>query len=63
MEGYPDVAAAAEGLGIDHRFIARCEIERGSRLQNAKEVLRYARYRTLLNDRVRLLAALEESGQ
>ncbi|MBZ7924318.1 hypothetical protein [Ensifer adhaerens] len=62
MKGHPDVAAATERLGINYRFIPRCEIERGSRLQNAKDMLRYARYRTPLNDRVRLLAALEESG-
>ncbi|MBZ7924994.1 hypothetical protein LAC81_30110 [Ensifer adhaerens] len=61
-EGNPAVTAAAARLGIDHRFIPRSEIERGFRLQNAKDILRYARYRTPLNDRVRVLAALEENG-
>lgn len=62
VRGDPALTAAAEHFGIDHRFFPRSEIERGFRLQNAKDMLRYARYRTPLNDRVRLLAALEENG-
>jgi len=58
----PSVTAAVARLGLDCRFVPRCEIERGFRLQNAKDMLRYAKCRTPLNDRVRLLAALDEAG-
>ena len=47
---------------LHHRYVARAEIETGCRLANAKDLLRYAHFRTPLNDRMRLLAALEEAG-
>jgi hypothetical protein len=61
----PDLAVISEGAAcsrIHHHFVSRAEIEIGCRLANAKDLLRYARYRTPLNDRIRLLAALEEAG-
>lgn len=45
-----------------HEFVTAHEIEAGFRLQNAKDLLRYARWRTPLGDRLRLLAALDEHG-
>lgn len=62
QEGSPDITEAAAIAGIRHRFVTRKEIEAGYRLQNARDLLRYANYRTPLNDRVRLLAALDEMG-
>ncbi|MFJ6326116.1 MULTISPECIES: hypothetical protein [Hyphomicrobiales] len=58
-------AAVSEGAAcshIHHRFISRGEIEEGWRLANAKDMLRYAHYRTPLNDRLRMLAVLDEVG-
>lgn len=62
QEGSPDITEAAAIARIHHKFITRKEIETGFRLQNARDLLRYANYRTPLNDRVRLLAALDEMG-
>lgn len=60
--GRPDITESAALAGLRHRFVAREEIEAGFRLQNARDLLRYANFRTSLNDRVRLLAALDEAG-
>jgi hypothetical protein len=49
-------------LNRAHRFVPRLAIEDGYRLQNSKDLLRYAFCRTSLDDRVRLLAALDEAG-
>ncbi len=61
-EGDASVSEGAACSRIHHRFVPREEIEAGCRLVNAKDMLRYANYRTPLNDRMRLLAALEEAG-
>jgi hypothetical protein len=61
-EGSPDITEAAAIAGILHRFEFRQNIEAGCRLHNARDLLRYANYRTPLNDRVRLLASLDEVG-
>ena len=61
-EGEVGVSEAAACSHIHHRFVPREEIETGCRLANAKDMLRYANYRTPLNDRMRLLASLEEAG-
>lgn len=61
-EGSPDVTEAAAIAGVSHRFMVRRQIEAGFRLQNSRDLLRYANYRTPLNDRIRLLAALDEAG-
>ncbi|OHV76813.1 hypothetical protein [Ensifer sp. LCM 4579] len=61
-DGSSEIGEAAASEGIRHRFVLRSEMESGFRLQNAKDLLRYAGHRTPLNDRIRLLAALEEAG-
>ncbi len=61
-EGQAIVSEAAACRHIHHNFVPREEIETGCRLANAKDMLRYASYRTPLNDRMRLLATLEEAG-
>lgn len=61
-EGSPDIKEAAAVAGLCHRFELRDQIEHGFRLQNARDLLRYARWRTPLNDRVRMLAVLDEAG-
>ncbi|MER0240084.1 hypothetical protein ABRA89_18380 [Fulvimarina sp. MAC8] len=43
------------------RVLHRSELE-GDRLENAKEILRYARWRVPLSDRIRLLAALDSES-
>ncbi|MGR9408072.1 hypothetical protein ACU8MI_16225 [Rhizobium leguminosarum] len=61
-EGSPDITATAAIAGVRHRYMSRQQIEAGFRLQNARDLLRYASYRTPLNDRIRLLTALDEGG-
>ncbi|MDR7141843.1 hypothetical protein [Rhizobium sp. BE258] len=61
--GDPEVTEAAACRQLWHRFVPEAEIRAaGHRLQNAKDLLRYANYRTPLGDRIRLLAALEQEG-
>jgi hypothetical protein len=61
-EGSPDITEAAAIAGVHHRFMCREAIEAGFRLHNARDLLRYANHRTPLNDRVRILAVLDEVG-
>lgn len=61
-EGDPEVTEAAACRRIRHRFVSSKEVRAGCRLQNAKDLLRYASYQTPLGDRIRLLAALEQEG-
>lgn len=56
------VTEAIACQGEYHRFVTRDEVNTGFRLQNAKDLLRYGDRRTPLNDRVRLLASLDEAG-
>lgn len=51
-----------ECLGGEYRQLSDDEVYEGYRLQNARDLLRYAKWRTGLGDRVRLLAALDEHG-
>ncbi|WP_156382231.1 MULTISPECIES: hypothetical protein [unclassified Aureimonas] len=61
-EGIPDwVRAAAAAKGMPLRIIAPPDLE-CIRLENARELLRYAAWRVTLSDRVRLLAALDTEG-
>ncbi|MGW9232833.1 hypothetical protein ACWGPT_18400 [Pseudorhizobium sp. NPDC055634] len=60
--GDPLVTETLACMRRHHRFVPRMEIEEGHRLQNAKDLLRYSCRRTPLNDRIRLLAALDETG-
>lgn len=60
--GDPAVTETIACMKRRHRFVTLREIYSGCRLQNAKDLLRYARHRTPLNDRIRLLAALDDAG-
>jgi hypothetical protein len=60
--GDPEVTETIACMKRRHRFVSVTEIRSGNRLENAKDLLRYARQRTPLNDRVRLMAALDEAG-
>ena len=60
--GDPEVTETIACMKRRHRWVTAAEIRSGPRLENAKDLLRYARHRTHLNDRVRLLAALDEAG-
>ena len=57
-----DVEAAAKRADFGYRRLRRDEVYGGSRLRNAKDLLRYANYGVPLGDRLKLLAALEEHG-
>ena len=48
--------------GYQHDVVMEQQINSGFRLRNAQDLLRYARWRTPLGDRLRLLAALDEHG-
>ncbi|ASW06409.1 hypothetical protein CKA34_11265 [Rhizobium sp. 11515TR] len=62
-EGDPEVTEAAACRQLWHRFVNFAEIRlHPHRLQNARDLLRYAKYHTPLGDRIRLLAALEQEG-
>lgn len=53
---------AAMRIGSRHEVALEAEIRSGFRLANARDLLRYAKWRCPLGDRVRLLAALDEIG-
>ncbi|WP_313194092.1 hypothetical protein [Shinella zoogloeoides] len=55
-------AEAADVIGYDYRYEAVEDFAQGSRLRNAKDLLRYGCHRCPLGDRVRLLATLEDLG-
>jgi len=54
--------AAAEDAGYGYERHAEADFRKGFRLENARDLLRYANYRISLGDRVRLLTLLEEQG-
>jgi hypothetical protein len=56
------IEAVAEIHGIRYRRLVAEEIYDGTRLQNAKDLLRYGGSALALGDRLRLLAALDENG-
>ncbi|WP_051559028.1 hypothetical protein [Allorhizobium undicola] len=58
----PKIREGAALAGHRYRGVSRAEIQAGYRLANARDMLRYARTRTPLNDRLRLLSILEEVG-
>ncbi|MDH6273731.1 hypothetical protein M2311_003821 [Rhizobium leguminosarum] len=58
----PEIREGAALAGFRYRGVPRKEIEVGNRLANARDLLRYAHCRTPLNDRIRMLSALEEAG-
>ncbi|MGB3643425.1 MAG: hypothetical protein WBA15_03010 [Mesorhizobium sp.] len=53
---------AAMRIGSRREVVLEAEIRSGPRLANARDLLRYAKWRCPLGDRVRLLAALDEIG-
>lgn len=60
--GLPWVTEAIACQREHHKFVSSDDIGAGYRLQNAKDLLRYGGRRTPLDDRVRLLAALDDAG-
>lgn len=60
--GLASIENAAAARGCTYDFWPAARIREGFRLQNAKDLLRYARWECPLGDRVRLLAGLEENG-
>ncbi|TWF58201.1 hypothetical protein FHW37_1014 [Neorhizobium alkalisoli] len=58
----PSIAEGAALSGFRYRGIPRREVTDGCRLLNARDLLRYANCRTPLNDRIRMLSAIEEAG-
>lgn len=56
----PWIAQAAAANGYEYAAMHASEFCTGFRLQNAMDLLRYARWQCPLGDRIRLLAALEE---
>lgn len=52
----------AHEASFRHEIVLESQINRGFRLRNAQDLLRYARWHTPLGDRLRLLAALDEYG-
>lgn len=58
----PWVPDAARAVGYGHEAHTEAELHVGFRLDNARDLLRYANYRITLGDRVRLLTLLEEQG-
>ncbi|NTG20718.1 hypothetical protein G6L00_09775 [Agrobacterium rhizogenes] len=55
------LASAAQSAGYGFQTLSRDDLP-VLRLRNAKDLLRYARYEVALDDRIRLLAALDEHG-
>jgi hypothetical protein len=58
----PLLAEAAHAAGQRYETIAGSDIPDGFRLDNARDLLRYANYHVSLGDRVRLLTLIEEQG-
>ncbi|WP_234804014.1 hypothetical protein [Ensifer adhaerens] len=56
------IEEAASSAGLTYEFITREQRERGWRLRNARDLLRYGNYRCPLGDRIRVMAALDEVG-
>lgn len=56
------VAEAARRCGYGYRAVCMPEIRKHPRLQNAKDLIRYAGYDAPLGDRIRLSVALGEFG-
>lgn len=57
----PWASEAAVEHGATLRLVAAAELA-GDRLENCRELLRYAKWRVSLSDRIRLLAALDQEG-
>ncbi|MEB2845975.1 hypothetical protein [Endobacterium cereale] len=57
----PWLAAAVRTAGFEYQVIKHQDLP-AIRLRNARDLLRYARYEVTLDDRIRLLAALDDHG-
>lgn len=60
--GDPELTEIAACGRLSHQYVSKTDIASGHRLQNAKDLLRYANYRCPLGDRMRIMAALEQEG-
>ncbi|MGV1914282.1 hypothetical protein [Rhizobium sp. 22-785-1] len=60
--GDPQLTEIAACGRFTHVYVSRAQINSGYRLQNSKDLLRYARYRCPLGDRMRIMSALEHEG-
>ncbi|HLP66152.1 MAG TPA: hypothetical protein VK181_01390 [Rhizobium sp.] len=56
------IARLAEKQGYRYQVVSLSEFGGGPRLQNARDLIRYAGYGAPLGDRIRILAVLEEMG-
>ncbi|MEI5679545.1 MULTISPECIES: hypothetical protein [unclassified Mesorhizobium] len=56
------IAEAVRSSGRGYQSSSVHEIQSGFRLENSRDLLRYARWQCPLGDRIRLLAALDEQG-
>ncbi|ANY81179.1 hypothetical protein BB934_25605 [Microvirga ossetica] len=56
------MSEAARDAGLRYEAVPEADLHDGFRLDNARDLLRYAAYRITLGDRVRLLSLLEEQG-
>lgn len=58
----PWVPEEVNRLGYGYRIVDTGSMRQGHRLENARELLRYAGWRVGLDARIRLIAALEDQG-
>ncbi|MEY9099164.1 MULTISPECIES: hypothetical protein [Sinorhizobium] len=56
------ITATAECFGYRYQAVLMPELRKWPRLQNARDLLRYAGWDTPLGDRIRILATLDEMG-
>lgn len=56
------ISRVAESFGYDYRAVVMPELRKGARLQNVRDLFRYAGSDVPLGDRIRILAALDEMG-
>jgi hypothetical protein len=56
------LAEGALAAGHRHETVTEADFQEGVRLDNARDLLRYANYHVSLGDRVRLLTLLDEQG-
>lgn len=63
-ETSPPPLLAEAALAVNHRYetVTEADYLEGFRLDNARDLLRYANYHVSLGDRVRLLTLLDEQG-
>lgn len=62
VDGAEWIAIAAEDAGYQYRAVTRAARERGWRLRNARDLLRYGNYQCPLGDRIRVMATVDDVG-